>query len=318
MKLIKEAYEEMINEMLDTDEEILNNKKRRENIENLIRNNKKTKLIEVLKIGVPHSMRRKIYLYMMGIDIEDEIENSHSSDDSVLMIDYFLLDDLKRAVSNENYFLFEENLKHVLFNLVRDKDILKEIQGVRPVILTSLAKISNICVPYPSSGLIPFAGISSQCSCFTYMSTKKSEVYAITKNFYCKYLSFTSSFTTHKNSILSLIYNFNSLMESTPSLQDLNNVLNRNNFDINRTVMTWIFSSFADVVSPDNVFIIYDITILTDSLFVYVLLSLSLLFYRKSILMTLLTREEISNSLEFIKYESISVLDVMSKFFANN
>ena len=207
-KTIKNTYEELIAQLLESfnNEEILNNKKRRENIELMIKENKKSKLTDNLKIGIPHSLRRRIYLFLMGVD-PNSMENSIRVDDNTLLVDYLIIEDLKEAVSSENYFLFEENLKCVIQTLIRDKDVISEIQGVRPIILILFNDNNNtnnkLGVPYPASGLIPFKGLAFQISTLCYLSTNLVELYTVVKYFFCKYLSYLSSYTTNKNSILS-------------------------------------------------------------------------------------------------------------------
>lgn len=323
-KWIKETYGEMVTKMIETDEEGINNKKRRESIESLMKQNKKSKLMEVLKSGIPHSLRRKVYLYLMGVEKEYQWENISSIEDNVLLMDYFILNDIREAVSNENYFLFEENLKIILFKMIRDKDILSEMQGIRPMILINISNnntvptSNTVSTPFPASGVIPFSGLSFQIAPFTYISTNVSEIYPMCKTFFCKYLSHTSSFTANQNSIITLIYAFNKIFSSHDILKDIHRHFANKAFDINPVIMFWISSSFAKIITPENVFILYDMIVLSDSLFILVLCALSVLFYRKSILLALNTKEEIINNLDSVKYEGINVLELINKFLNNN
>jgi hypothetical protein len=320
-KFLKQTFEELINSLLDTDEETINNKKRRDLIEATIKESKKNKLLEIIKTRIPHSLRRKIYLFLMGVEI-NTIESSRIIDDNILLVDYLITEDVQRSTANENYFLFEDNLKNVLLQLMRDKDILTEIQGVRPIILYSInnsnsSSSKTTATPYPSSGLIPFQGIGFQCAPFTYISTDTSEIYLMFRNFFCKYLSFLTSFSTNKNSILSLIYTFNQIFTTSPELKDIFIHFKSLKIEINSIVYFWIVSCFAEILSPENVFHLYDIIIITDNLLIFVLFSLSILYSKKKIILNLQTKEEIIQVFENLKYESIQVLDCISKFFSS-
>jgi hypothetical protein len=316
-KFLKQTFEDLINSLLESDEESINNKKRRELIETSIKESKKNKLLEIIRSGVPHSLRRKIYLFLMGVEI-NSTESSRIIDDNILLVDYLITEDVQISTANENYFLFEENLKNVLLQLMRDKDILTEIQGIRPIVLYSINNSSsqNTATPYPSSGLMPFQGIGFQCAPFTYISTDTSEIFQLFRNFFCKYLSFLTSFSTNKNSILSLIYTFNQNFTSTQELKDLFMHIRSLRIDINSIVYFWIVSCFAEILSPENVFYLYDIIMITDNLLILVLFSLSILYSKKRIILNLQTKEEIMQVFDNLKYENIQVLDCISKYIS--
>jgi len=93
IEIIKSLYDEIILNSNETDEDSMNTKKRRDLITNLIKDNKKQLLLETLKMGVPDSMRKTIYQFLMGIDLSET--HNTNTDDNFLLLDYFLLDDIQ-------------------------------------------------------------------------------------------------------------------------------------------------------------------------------------------------------------------------------
>jgi len=89
---LKSLYDEIILNSNETDEETINSKKRRDLITNLIKENKKQLLLETLKMGVPDSMRKSVYQFLMGIDLSET--HNTNTDDNFMLLDYFLIDDI--------------------------------------------------------------------------------------------------------------------------------------------------------------------------------------------------------------------------------
>jgi hypothetical protein len=328
LKNLRQAYEEIICQMMAYEEDPIVYRKIKEQSDILIKENKKSKLVELFRSGIPNSLRRKIYLYLMGVD-PNSVDDIKINDENVYLIDYLMIEDIKISVSNENYFLFEDNLKKVLLHILRDKNVLSEIQGIRPILIHSNQKyvlnqnmnnfintnspITTAC-PYPSSGIIPMKGLAYLCAPFCYTSNNVAEILLVFKSFFCKYLSFLSSFTSNKNSILSLIFNFHHIFSSFNEFNELYLHLQKIPFDINPTVFDWISSCFGEIISPENVFKIFDIMILTDNLSILVIGALSILFFKMKSLLGVQTKEEIKNILEMLKYESIDIMNLICNF----
>ena len=93
VEYMKGLYDEIIINCNESDEETINSKKRRDLITNLIKENKRQLLLETLKMGVPDSMRKSIYQFLMGIDLSET--HNTNTDDNLMLLDYFLLDDIQ-------------------------------------------------------------------------------------------------------------------------------------------------------------------------------------------------------------------------------
>jgi hypothetical protein len=195
--------------------------------------------------------------------------------------------------------------------MFRDKEIIQEVKNLPPTILLGCKNTNEYC-PYPMSGILPFSGLAFQAAPFCY-SLQNS--YITFRCFYTKYLSFLTSFTSNKNSILSLIYNFSYLFKI--NFPEVFFHFRSIHYDINPQIMFWYQSSFGEILTPINVFLLYDLILLSDTLYPFILFSLSIVNNVKQLLLQVHTHEEISSILQNIRFENISVLDYMSKFLSN-
>ena len=119
------------------------------------------------------------------------------------------------------------------------------------------------------------------------------DYYPIAKFFYAIYLSYTTSFTTNKKSILSLLSSFNNIFNKIEIFSFLKKHFNDCRFDINCQVLYWFLTAFATVLGPQSVFWLFDLIILSDNMGIFILFALALINYRKSQLLTLNSKDEI-------------------------
>ena len=366
---LKSIYSKLIMTWCLFSEEQINLKKRRNTFFKLVQENNKMQLLELCKEGIPNSLRKNVYSCLLNV-------SNH-----VFIFDYYILRDSHKIAQGENYFLFEENLIRLLCLMIRDHNLITEIQGIRPMLTINLAKnewgnlynenknnknsnilnelkvISikrqideddkslfndkdkggdnlniiksiekknlkdnpqsqnpNVYIPFPPSGLFPNYGFASQMAPFTYMSNNIDDYYLIAKLFYGKYLSFLSSFTSHKKSILSLLSSFDNIFFTMSCFSSLKDHFKSKKFDINEEVITLFMTSFSNVVDPQNVFKIYDLIIITDNMGIFVLFALSVVYYLKDELLNSNTVEEIFNTFENIIYDQCDALELMRDF----
>lgn len=309
---MKETYGTMITNWLATTDEQLNNKKRREAMTKLIQESKHIQLQEMCKGGIPNSLRKNAYIVLLGIENNQTTNINHN--DNIFIFDYYILRDAHRITASENYFLFEENLIRLLSLLIRDGELLQQIQGTRPII-TIEHQGNNY--PFPPSGLFPFQGLAFQLAAFTYMSGNINDYYIVAKFFYAKYLSFITSFTTHKNSILTMLCDFSYAFNECDLFGDLRKHFLSFRYDIYKQVIYWFMTSFDTIIGPEYVFKIYDLIILTNSTSIFVLFALAVIFYRKEELLTLVTADDVNKSFNDICYDQINCLEVLNTFLNN-
>ena len=384
---LKSTYSKLIMTWCLYNEEQINQKKRRNNFFKLVQENNKMQLLELCKEGIPNSLRKSVYSCLLNVSNHYQIKDINQND-HVFIFDYYILKDAHKISAGENYFLFEENLIRLLCLMIRDHNLITEIQGIRPMLTLDLTKnddseddisINNdnnidktnnilndlkvipikkqideddkclfnekdkdkdssdkniiksvdkknnynintnqgnphIYLPFPPSGLFPNYGFAFQMAPFTYMSNNIDDYYLIAKLFYGKYLSFLSSYTSNKKSILSLLSSFDNIFYSLECFSGLKVHFKNKKFDINEEIIILFMTSFSNVVDPQNVFKIYDLIIITDNMGIFVLFALAIVFYLKDELLNSNTIEEIFSTFENIIYDQCDALELMKDF----
>ena len=376
LESLKSTYSKLIFTWCLYNEEQINQKKRRNTFFKLAQENNKMQLLELCKEGIPHSLRKNVYSCLLNISNHYQIKDINQND-HVFIFDYYILKDAHKIAAGENYFLFEENLIKLLCLMIRDHNLITEIQGIRPMLTLNLTKDDNsyinndklnvlnehlkvipikrqideddkslfndkdsdqniiksidkksyktnidseysgnpqIYLPFPPSGLFPSYGFAFQMAPFTYMSNNIDDFYLIAKLFYGKYLSFLSSYTSNKKSILSLLSSFDEIFYSMECFSSLKNHFKIKKFDINEEIINLFVTSFSNVVDPQNVFKIYDLIIITDNMGIFVLFGLSIVYYLKDELLNCNTKEEILSTFENIIYDQCDCLELMKDF----
>ena len=384
---LKSTYSKLIMTWCLYNEEQINQKKRRNNFFKLVQENNKMQLLELCKEGIPNSLRKSVYSCLLNVSNHYQIKDINQND-HVFIFDYYILKDAHKISAGENYFLFEENLIRLLCLMIRDHNLITEIQGIRPMLTLDLTKnddseddisINNdnnidktnnilndlkvipikkqideddkclfnekdkdkdssdkniiksvdkknnynintnqgnphIYLPFPPSGLFPNYGFAFQMAPFTYMSNNIDDYYLIAKLFYGKYLSFLSSYTSNKKSILSLLSSFDNIFYSLECFSGLKVHFKNKKFDINEEIIILFMTSFSNVVDPQNVFKIYDLIIITDNMGIFVLFALAIVFYLKDELLNSNAVEEIFSTFENIIYDQCDALELMKDF----
>ncbi len=379
LESLKTTYSKLIFNWCLYNEEQINQKKRRNTFFKLAQENNKMQLLELCKEGIPNSLRKNVYSCLLNISNHYQIKDINQND-HVFIFDYYILKGAHKIAAGENYFLFEENLIKLLCLMIRDHNLITEIQGIRPMLTINLTKkdnnsfinndkisllneqhlkvipikkqideddkslfndkdsdqniiksieknsyktstdiISNsgnpqIYLPFPPSGLFPSYGFAFQMAPFTYMSNNIDDFYLIAKLFYGKYLSFLSSYTSNKKSILSLLSSFDEIFYSMECFTSLKDHFKIKKFDINEEVINLFVTSFSLAVDPQNVFKIYDLIIITDNMGIFVLFALSIVYYLKDELLNCNTKEEILSTFENIIYDQCDCLELMKDF----
>ena len=374
---LKSTYSKLIMTWCLYNEEQINQKKRRNTFYKLVQENNKMQLLELCKEGIPNSLRKSVYSCLLNVSNHYQIKDINQND-HVFIFDYYILRDAHKISAGENYFLFEENLIRLLCLMIRDHNLITEIQGIRPMLTINLSKKDNddynmqsnedsssnnndlkfiqikkennendinknsdldsdknliksvekkaynnpesisgnptIYLPFPPSGLFPNYGLAFQMAPFTYMSNNIDDFYLIAKLFFGKYLSFLSSYTSNKKSILSLLASFDNIFFSLECFSSLKQHFRNKKFDINEEIITLYMTSFSTVVDPQNIFKLYDLIIITDNMGVFVLFALSIVYYLKDELLNCNTIEEIFSTFENIVYDQCDCLELMKDF----
>ncbi len=314
-------FNQIISCLVNATEDSINNKKRRDTITELINENNKLSLKEVLIKGIPPSLRKDVYSFFLGkitlpLDANEGLDNNSKylsyQNDTYLLTEYIINEELKNLSDTENYFLHMDIIVLIIKQLFRDTSLLTKNQSVKPLLYLSLNSTSEKrSLVYPPSGVIPLYGICYQCAPFSYLSSDVNMIYSIYSEYYCKYLSKISSFSSDNNSLISLLINFENLFSLL--FTDIKQHFASLYYDINTEVCKWFLNSFTEVLSVQDVFILYDIILLTDSNHIFVLCALGIINYKKKHILTLSTAKDILNSLYFIKFEEIRIVELIKE-----
>jgi hypothetical protein len=89
---IKELFEDFVLNLKFYDEESINTRKRRDVIYNLLTKGNKDDLINLLKNGIPNSMRKNIYIAILHTS---DKQVSHINDDTLMLLDHIIQSDVK-------------------------------------------------------------------------------------------------------------------------------------------------------------------------------------------------------------------------------
>ena len=136
---LKSIYSKLIMTWCLFSEEQINLKKRRNNFFKLVQENNKMQLLELCKEGIPNSLRKNVYSCLLNVSNHYQIKDINQND-HVFIFDYYILRDAHKISQGENYFLFEENLIRLLCLMIRDHNLITEIQGIRPMLTIKMTK----------------------------------------------------------------------------------------------------------------------------------------------------------------------------------
>ena len=323
-------FNTIITNILNNTEENINNKKRRDSIIELINENNKMPLIQILLKGIPPSFRIDIYSFLLGINInklyKDDKDNKEDDDsdnckitdfikkeksfnqDLSFSLDYIAKEEINMIADTENYFLHTDVITIIAKELLRDISLLTKTQCLKPYLLISNDDAHTI---YPPSGVIPIQGLMYQIAPFAYISNDTNIIYSLFSEFYSKYLCKLSSLSTDSNGLISLLYNFDNIFSLL--FNNIKDHFSKLYFDINVEVCKWIMNSFAEILSVQDIFILYDIILLTESNHVLVLAALGIINYKKNILLKLTNHNDLLNTLYHIKFEEIRIVELMKE-----
>jgi len=340
---LKSTYSKLIMTWCLYNEEQINQKKRRNTFYKLVQENNKMQLLELCKEGIPNSLRKSVYSCLLNVSNHYQIKDINQND-HVFIFDYYILRDAHKISAGENYFLFEENLIRLLCLMIRDHNLITEIQGIRPMLTINLSKKDD------DFNMQSNEDSSSNNNDLKYIQIKKEnnendynkntdldsdknliksvdkkahnnpesmsidDFYLIAKLFFGKYLSFLSSYTSNKKSILSLLASFDNIFFSLECFSNLKQHFRNKKFDINEEIINLYMTSFSSVVDPQNIFKLYDLIIITDNMGIFVLFALSIVYYLKDELLNCNTIEEIFSTFENIVYDQCDCLELMKDF----
>ncbi|KAL0482845.1 hypothetical protein AKO1_014132 [Acrasis kona] len=235
-----------------------------------------------------------------------------------LLSDAMVHNDVKRTSDDENYFVFEDLLDHVMIIFSRDVTVHRDCQ-VKPVSLIGVTdaellseKTSSVTNKecYPPNGITPFEGISMVAAPFCYVGSKADDVYYLFRHFYTRYFCGLHVISSHQESIIPLCKCFEDiLMESEPQLFYHMLQIQVNPLEI---AYSWIFQAFVGYLSTEQLFLLWDRIVGFDTLLIVPVFAASLFTFRSSFLLNATTKQDVIDV--FSDFTIIKVVPLLQLF----
>ncbi|KAL9657094.1 hypothetical protein ABK040_002720 [Willaertia magna] len=305
---------------------------------NLAKNAEKNlKLIfQLAKKGIPISMRCSIWCKILNIDLQQNLQNNNTQNNNlqnnlqkvseneqfyfetlkkenlISLIDEMIVNDIKKTMDDENYFVFEDFLIEIMSVFYKDTFIHTNME-ILPIYLYGMNENNKIVTIFPTNGVIPFEGISYLCSPCCYLSNNVTIIYYIFRNLYTRYFCKLNTISSHPESILSLCKLFEDLLQDKdPQLFYHLLQLNIKPLDIS---YKWIFYAFSGYLKVDQLLLLWDRIIGFNNLFLVPVLAVAIFLFRSKCLLKMTDRQEIFDI--FSDFTVIQVIPLLQLFLFN-
>ncbi|CAD8069010.1 unnamed protein product [Paramecium sonneborni] len=235
--------------------------------------------IELEKIAqnfVPNGERCLLYLKYFEFDhqetvIQQNFAKLQKECSNQLFYDELLEIDGHEISEDTFYFVFQEQILTCLKCFIRDKTIKENIR----IQLQSGLKKENTEFQLPVAGFFPFKNISKYVAPICYLSTKIHIIYALFKEFFCRYFCFLHSISSENNSILALCMQIEEIVSTrSPKLFHHLKVIGS---DTLKLIMHQLVYCFIGDMDPPHILTIYDQIIGHDSLEILIILCVGFL-----------------------------------------
>ncbi|KAL0220988.1 hypothetical protein RCL1_000842 [Eukaryota sp. TZLM3-RCL] len=214
-------------------------------------------------------------------------------DECRLIVDDLMTFDIRSCALNDSFFPFEDSLVNILHVFNRDSRVYRDcrLDGTAFLERPSLSTVAKSKIPYPPSGVLPFKGISLFAGALCYLSTDESLVYEFFRKLWTKYFSKLSNISSQNSSFLTLCRNFENLLVE----RDAELFYHFISIDIQplKLCYNWIFYGFADFLSVDQWFILWDRIIGFDNLILIPLLAASIFVFKRNCLLHVKSEAEV-------------------------
>jgi hypothetical protein len=159
-------------------------------------------LVQYAKRGIPSTLRCRIYKKILYSDVtQKEVDNFHNLNDQFqrweAAIDDILYADIYQICNDDKYFIFQDKIEQCVLIFFRDRQILDMMKSKphAPIICTSSTE--RIIGAYPPNGVVPVKKFSSYIAPICFISNSKEDCYYIFRAFYCKYICYMNSISSH-------------------------------------------------------------------------------------------------------------------------
>lgn len=180
-----------------------------------------------MRRGVPPSMRCKVWRVALGLPEEVILsEDRHfrrlrgECDRLDLLTDELFLHDIQTVTDDPRFFVFEEELKEVVFGFSRDEWVR---QNCHYVIHQPIPNLIGAELPpgtaAPPCGIQPFLGFATYFAPLCYVFRQKSSLYSMSRALFCALWCKLNVLTSDPDTLLTVCKTFECLvMQSCPQL----------------------------------------------------------------------------------------------------
>ncbi|KAK3593571.1 hypothetical protein CHS0354_018659 [Potamilus streckersoni] len=248
---------------------------------------------EYAKKGCPFSLRAEIWTQIMGINTDDldvmyyeQLKFNVSQHD--LLVDSLLYKDVKLTATNDDqYFVFEDYLYQILLPFSRDTVVLEHFaqNSASPPksYIRGKLGVEEFSVIYPPNGVIPFHGFAMYVVplCFLYQDPIK--LYYVFREMYVRYFFRLHSISSHPQGIVGLSLLFETLLQTHEA--ELFFYLKSVGCQPLKIAFKWLVRAFSGYLSADQVLLLWDRILASNSLEVLSVLAVAIFTFRKTNLM---------------------------------
>ncbi|KAL3878492.1 hypothetical protein ACJMK2_030837 [Sinanodonta woodiana] len=248
---------------------------------------------EYAKKGCPFSLRAEIWTQILGINADDldvmyyeQLKFNVSQHD--LLVDSLLYKDVKLTATNDDqYFVFEDYLYQILLPFSRDTVVLEHFTQNSATPPKSYIRgklgVEEFSVIYPPNGVIPFHGFAMYVVplCFLYQDPIK--LYYVFREMYVRYFFRLHSISSHPQGIVGLSLLFETLLQTHEA--ELFFYLKSVGCQPLKIAFKWLVRAFSGYLSADQVLLLWDRILASNSLEVLSVLAVAIFTFRKTNLM---------------------------------
>lgn len=258
-----------------------------------------------LQAGAPPALRSRLWATALALDLPQasiearfqelcsQVEESH------LLTDLLVEQDLETVANSEHFFLFEESLRAVLLAVSRDPELGPSCCHKPFPILLGTTAAGTTQGPYPPSGLLPFRGLVDYAAPLCYLFADQASCAVMFCSMYARYWCrlHTIDDTAGKHATLvSLCVLFLHLLEeSEPEVAQHLGGLGCPPLSL---ALPWIMTAFAGHLAVGEVLLLWDRIIGFDSLLPLPLLAVAILAFKRQVLLSSESKEQVMSVME--------------------
>lgn len=227
-----------------------------------------------------------------------------------LALDDLLQADIIEFCNDDKYFIFQDIIEQTIFPFFRDRQVMEMIKSRPHAPIVGIAGTDRIVGAYPPAGLLPCMKFSAYSGPFSYISDKKEEAYYIFRAFYCKYLCYLHTLSSHNQSIISLCKLFEDLLQMFEP--EVCYHLNQLGINPLKTAFPWIFYGFVGYLDIDQIYLVWDRILGFESLEILPIFAASIFVFRANLILNCSSLDEYDEL--FIDLSQVKVVPLIQHF----